>query len=343
MHLGDISTVLSQLKKDQTMAERQLKAVIQIQTKTLEVEHQMLETKHNLWLRQLEKYRQECHLLKLFTNRQIMIMAILLATATSRNKTKQQFLRKVCSSTDIDYSQEIEVKLTVQSLMHYLRSLRLNDCNLSEENISRLYMLYNIPSFQDGSEFLKKLCQFIKELFDSGKELFSNNKILNEKQQYFVALHSTRETTAKTSIDHKLDMKTCCILLNIFNNRLPSFYQILWCSTATEDDIHLFFARIRTFHHLNFVVMEMDNVHHRLREQLLNEQNKLMQQQEAHAPVYYFSHETTIYQKDLIPFPLKWEHQDSMETHNLLMKLFEKNNAKPPNIEIVCGKPGVGK
>ncbi len=338
-----MNKILTELKKGQNMAERQLETVIQIQRKTLELTYQMLENKHDLWLRQLEKYRQECHLLKLFTNRQIMIMIILLAAPTSHNKIKQQFFEKLCSSTDINYSQETEVELTVQSLMHYLRSLRLNNCNLSKENLSRLYMLYNVKSFNDGSEFLKKLCQFIQELFDDGKELFPNNKISSEKQQYFVALHSTRETADKASIDHKLDLKTCCVLLNIFNNRLPSFYQVLWCSTATEDDIRLFFSRIRTFHHLTFVVMDMDNMHHRLREQLLNEQNLLTQQQEAHAPVYYFSQETTTYQKDLIPFPLTWKYQDPMETHNLLMKLFKENSNQPPNIEIICGKPGVGK
>jgi hypothetical protein len=343
VNIGGIDKILSELKKGQNMAERQLETAIQIQTKTFELTYQMLENKHNLWLRELEKSRQDCCLLKLFTNRQIMIMIILLAAPTSHNKMKRYFLEKLYSSTDINYSQENEVELTVKGLIHYLRSLRLNNCDLSKENLSRLYILYNIESFNDGSEFLKKLSQFLQKLFDNGKELFPNNEISNENQQYFVKLNSTRETTDKVRIDHDLDIKTCCILLNIFNNRLPSFYQILWCSTATEDDIRLFFSRIRTFHHLTFVVMDIDNMHHRLREQLLNEQNFLIQQQEAHGSVYYFSQETITCQKDLITFPMEEKHQNPNKTHGLLMRLFKENNDTPPNIEIICGKPGVGK
>jgi hypothetical protein len=204
-------------------------------------------------------------------------------------------------------------------------------------------MLYKIESVDNDSVFLKKLCQFLQKLFDDGKELFPNGAISNENEQYLVTLNSTRETTNKTSTDHDLDIKTCCILLNIFNNRLPSVYQILWCSIATEDDIRLFFSRVRTFHHLTFVVMDIDNMHHRLREQLLNEQNLLTQKHETHGPIYYFSQEITAYQKDLRPFVVTRKDQEPNEAYTQLIKLFQYNNNTQPEIEIICGKAGVGK
>jgi hypothetical protein len=204
-------------------------------------------------------------------------------------------------------------------------------------------MVYKIGSVDNDSTFLEKLCRFLQELLDDGKELFQNGAVMYENQQYLVTLDSSWETANKIPIDHYLDMNTCCVLLNIFNNRLPSFYQILWCSIATEEDIRLFFSRVRTFHHLTFVVMEIDNMHHRLREQLLNEQNLLTQQQKTHAPVYYFSREITAYQKDLTPFPVTRKHQDPNATYTQLIKLIQQENSVQPDIEIICGIAGVGK
>lgn len=325
------------------MNERRLETTIQSQTETLQLKYKILENKHNSWLMELEKSRQECHLLKLFTNRQIMVMIILLTKSTSNNKIKRYVLEQICSSATMNYSEENEMKLAVHGLTHYLRSLRLNTCNISNVNLSRLCMAYKIESVDNDSMFLEKLSQFLRELLGDGKDLFQNVAVSNENQQYLVTLNPSCEATNQTAIGGDLDMNTCCILLNIFNNHLPSFYQILWCSTATEDDIQLFFSRVRTFHNLIFVVMEIDNMHHRLREQLLNEQNLLTQQEELHGSVYYFSRETTAHQKDLRPFPVPRKYQDPNSTYNQLIELIQRNKCAQPNLEIIYGKAGVGK
>ncbi len=291
---------------------------------------------------ELEKCRQEYRLLKLFTNRQVMIIIILLTTSTTQNKIKHYFLEKLFSAKDITDNDKNEKKLSAQGLIHYLQSLRLNNCDLSRTNLSRLYRLYKIDSLDNDSVFLKKLCQFLHDLFNDGKELFPINDVLNESQQYLITLNSSTETTDQTPFDHDLDINTCCILLHIFKNRLPSCYQILWCSISTEPDIRLFFSRVRTFHSLTFVVMDIDKMHHRLREQLLNEQNLLAQQQEPHGPVYYFSRELTASQKGLRPFNLPQKSPEPSKICAQLLKLFQQNNNNQPEIEIIYGKAGVG-
>lgn len=303
-----------------------------------------MKRKYEVWLETLKLSREKCHLLKLFTNRQIMILVILLTTPAQQHKIKSYFLKKLCSSIGKKYSEEEEIKLTVQYLAHLLRSLRLKNCNLSDENISRLCILYKIESIEDDSKFLKKLSEFLQELFDNSKELFSNDKISrDDKRQYVVTFDSVQDETNRNQLDHDLDMKTCCVLLNIFNDHLPSSYQILWCSSATKDDIELFFLRVRTFHKLTFVVLDIDKMHHHLREQLLSEQSSLMQSHDQHGFIYYFTQEIKPYKKSIILFYLTKEYQDPKETYNRLITLFKKDKNTQPNIQVVCGKSGVGK
>ncbi|CAF4733328.1 unnamed protein product, partial [Rotaria socialis] len=90
---------------------------------------------------------------------------------------------------------------------------------------------------------LQQLCSFIQAFIDNKEELYRHDSTENENQRYLVALPAMEETSLKLD----LDMDTCCILLNTFQSQLPSFHQILWCSTTTEEDIHLFFSRVRTF------------------------------------------------------------------------------------------------
>ena len=331
------------MKKDGSINERELETTIQAQTKKLNLDCKILESKHNAWLMILEKSRQECCILQLFTNRQIMIMAILLSKPMNDNKIKRHLLEKLFPGINSHHSDENDMKLTVQGLIHYLRSLRLNNCDLSYENLSRLCISYKIESFDGDSEFLNKVSGFLREIFNNGQELFQNEAFSNENEQYLVTLHPVSETRGNTLASHNLDMETCCVLLNIFNNRLPAFYQILWCSVASEEDIRLFFARVRTFRHLVFVVMNIDNMHYRLREQLLSEQIFLAKQQKPHGPVYYFSQEITFSQKDLRIFPLTLAHQNPKSACAILDQLFRHDNNVRPHIEIICGKVGVGK
>ncbi|CAF4382908.1 unnamed protein product, partial [Adineta steineri] len=144
------------------------------------------------------------------------------------------------------------------------------------------------------------------------------------------------------SFSNDFDLNTCCILLNIFQNQLPASYQILWCLNTTEEDIHLFFSRIRTCPSLIFVIMDIDKMHHHVRELLLNEQDLLTRRKNIHAQVFYFSHELTTARKGLREFQIPDRYKDSNQSYHHLMNLFQENHILPSQIQIIYGKAGIG-
>ncbi len=320
-----------------------MKRAVKTRTDNLELIYRALETAYDIWMTSLERYRQDSRLLNLFSNRQIMILVILLTTSTTQNQIKCHFLEKLSLSKDVIHHKEKELKLTIQCLIHYLRSLKMHDCDLSETNVSLLYETYKIEPNANAETSLKKLSQFLRELFNNGKELFQKNILINENQQYLVTPNTMKHASEKIPLEHDLDMDSCCILLNLFNDRLPSVYQILWCSIVNEDDIRLFFSRIRTFRYLIFVVMDIDKMHHRLREILLNEQDALTRQEQPHGPVYYFSRELTISRKGLRPFHITPRFRDPRQIYTQLVRLFQQNNWIQPQIQIIYGTAGIGK
>ncbi|CAF1573843.1 unnamed protein product [Rotaria sp. Silwood1] len=187
---------------------------------------------------------------------------------------------------------------------------------------------------------LQQLCHFLNAFLANNTELSRHSSTENENQQYLVALNPLEETPLR----HDLDMDTCCILLNLFQNRLPSFHQILWCSTTTEDDIHLFFSCVRTFHDLTFVIMNIDKMHHRLRELLLNEQDSLARLQQPHGVIYYVVRGSIINRKNLRSFQIHPKHRDPHQTCAQLLTLYRQNyDSVQPQFEIICGASGIGK
>lgn len=335
--------MFSDLRKDNRMDKDAIARIVKPCTDNFELIHRALETAYLMWINNLERIRQENPLLNLFSNRQIMILIILLTTSTAQNQVKCHFLEKLSSSKDIINHKDKELELTLKCLSHYLHSLKMHDCNLSERKISTLYEQYRIPPNSNVETSLRKLSEFLRELFNNGRELFRKNSINNENQQYLVTPSTMAHTTEKTPLEHDLDMETCCVLLNLFNDRLPSAYQILWCSVATEDDIRLFFNRIRTFHCLVFVVMDIDKMHHRLRELLLNEQDALTRLERSHGPVYYFSRELTTSRKGLRPLHISPRYLDRDAIYARLVRLFQEYNWIQPGIQIICGQAGIGK
>ena len=273
-----------------------------------------------------------------------MFLIILLRISRNENNSiKNRFLKQLFSFKDLNNQNDEEQKLSIHCLLHYLRSLRINQCDLSYKNLSNLYIKYQIDSDLNIDLSLKKLLQFLKDLFHNEEELFKNNPIENNKEQYLVILNPKQQIDEKITFEHDFDIDTCCILLNIFNNRLPSSYQILWCSNVTDDDIHLFFSRIRTFHSLIFVIMDIDKIHYRLREILLKEQDLLTQENNGHGTVYYFSRELTTSRKGLREFSISPKYRDPKQTYTQLMRLFQQQQQlRLPQIEIIYGTAGIG-
>jgi hypothetical protein len=89
--------------------------------------------------------------------------------------------------------------------------------------------------------------------------------------------------------------------------------------------------------------MDIDKMHHRLREFLLNEQDSLTRSQESHGIVYYFSRELTISRNGLKEFHIPEQYKNPKQTYKQLIALFQKQQFILPEIEIVYGKAGIGK
>jgi hypothetical protein len=320
-----------------------LEQIVKTRVDNLEFIYRKLNDIYNNWIQNLEKYRQEYFLLKLFSNRQIMILIILLRTSVIQNSIRNRFLKKLFSFKNLNNQNNEEYQLTIQCLKHYLLSLKIKQSDLSYDNISHAYEKYQIESGSNTDLCLKKLCLFLQDLFNNGNELMEKRIMIDENQQYLVTLDSKQRSRDIISFEHDLDMNTFCILLNIFNNRLPSSYQILWCSIATAEDIQLFFSRIRTFRYLIFVIMDIDKMHHRLRELLLNEQNLLTRGQEPHGTVYYFSRELTTSRNGLREFPIPAQYRNPNHTYKQLIALFQRQQSVLPQIQIIYGKAGIGK
>jgi hypothetical protein len=259
-----------------------------------------------------------------------------------QNSIRNRFLKKLFSFKNFNNQNDEEHQLTIQCLKHYLSSLRIKQSDLSYDNISNTYEKHRIELGLNSDLCLTKLCQFLKDLFNNGNELMEKRLIIDENQQYLVTLDSKQRSIDKNSVEYDLDINTFCILLNIFNNRLPSSYQILWCSIATTEDIQLFFSRIRTFRYLIFVIMDIDKMHHRLREFLLNEQDLLTREQEPHGIVYYFSRELTISRNGLREFHIPTQYKNPNQTYKQLIALFQKQEFVLPEIQIIYGKAGIG-
>ncbi|CAM4768543.1 unnamed protein product [Rotaria magnacalcarata] len=334
---GKISSLLSKIRDNQNITDQQLQEAIRVRTDHLQLTYRTLETNYAIWLGNLERFREENSTLKLFSNRQIMIMIILLST---ENLIKCHFLRELYSSIDINNQNANELKLTLQLLSHYLHSLRASNSSLSKDTVSQIYARYKIGKDASAEMCLQQLCSFMQAFIDTKEELTRHNSTENENQQYLVALTPMEETPLKLD----LDMDTCCILFNLFQSQLPSFHQILWCSTTTEEDIHLFFSRVQTFQDSTFVVMNIDKMHHRLRELLLNEHDSLTRLKEPHGVIYYVARGSIMNRKNLRPFQLDFNHRDPHQAYTHFLTLCQQNSSSvQPQLEIICGAAGIGK
>ncbi|CAF4593430.1 unnamed protein product, partial [Didymodactylos carnosus] len=210
-------------------------------------------------------------------------------------------------------------------------------------HVVKLYQTHRIEATSNTDVCLKKLAEFLQELFEHDGKIFQQGQMHDENEQFLVSINRHTSNSSQISFLHDFDLNTCCILFNIFQNQLPSSYQVLWCSNTTEEDIQLFFSRIRTFPSLTFVIMDIDKMHHRLRELLLNEQDLLTRQQDIHGRVFYFSSELTAGRKGLREFHIPARYKDSNQSYHHLMNLFQEHHIVPSQIQIIYGKAGIGK
>lgn len=273
-----------------------------------------------------------------------MNMIILLTNSTSNHRIKHKLFEKLYSYNEADDEDGVyALECSTHSLIYYLRSLPINECDRFETTISDLYEIHTLKHDVSVDASLKCLDRFLKEFLRSSNQTVHKNVTNSESQQYLVTLNSSYHMPDKKPLECTLDIETFCILLNLFNDRLPSASQILWCSIINEDDIHLFFSRIRTFSNMIFVILDIDKMHPRLREVVLSEQDLLTNYREPHGIVYYFSRELTTYRRGLKFFHVPSACRNPSQTHNKLNQLFKQTNRVRPDIRIICGKEGTGK
>ncbi|CAF0974019.1 unnamed protein product [Didymodactylos carnosus] len=132
--------------------------------------------------------------------------------------------------------------------------------------------------------------------------------MIEQNEQYLVTLHAKpNDKSILATFQHYLDMET-------------------W---------------FRTFTHLIFIVLDIDKMHHRVRELLLNEQDSLSRQNIQHAEVYYFSRELTC-RKGMKPYIiLRTVNADVARSQ--LNKNFYQFVSVPPKIRVIVGAAGIGK
>ncbi|CAF4227966.1 unnamed protein product, partial [Rotaria sordida] len=333
------NTIVAEFRNTQNA---RLENAAKIRIDNLEFRYTKFNDSYRNWIETLEKHRDKCCLLKLFSNRQIMILIILLRKSAYQESLRSRFLKKLFSYKNFNNEND-EENLIIKCLMHYLRSLNIKNCDLSDDRVTHLYKTHQLEFGMNTDLCLQNLSEFLNKLFYNGQPLLEERIMKDENQQFLVTLNPMKKMPEKTSYEHDMDMKTCCILLNIFNDRLPASFQILWCSNATDEDIRLFFSRIRTFRYLIFAIMDIDKMHHRLRELVLNEQDLLTREKQPHGIVYYFSRELTISRHGLREFQIPNAYRDPNQTYRQLVKLLQQESSNRSDIQIIYGTAGVGK
>ena len=198
-----------------------LKTLVEKQTERLSRTHHQLTNDYKTWLENLEEYRKLTCILQLFSNRQLMILIILLTESKHENEMRWNFLKNLHHKNDSGSNPDEEHQLTIQSLKHYLNSLRIFRCDLSTGTIERLYKKHQIRDKTKTEQSLQKLSEFLEEIVNDGRELSVERKA-NQNHQYLVTLAHKCQLSETNPFDRDLDLETFSIIFNIFDQSLPA-------------------------------------------------------------------------------------------------------------------------
>lgn len=321
----------------------QLKNAIEGCINSLLVVLRRLENDFHEWRNGLRLIREQYAVFKLYSNHQVMMIVFLLRIYSETNPVRHQFLKQFYLVKDPRQQEEEENDHAVRILHHYLHSLRILDKALNIDYVKEVYKKCRIDSTADMKTSLEKAAKFVQGVLKERAISSADSKDVVRSEQYVVRMKSVSSTDQPSlPFELNLDYQTFCVLLNLFEHRLPTMYQILWCAETNEEELQLFFARIRAFPALIFVFMDVDRMHHRLREILLKEQEALTNVQ-SHATVYYFSDEMTAKRKGLKEFHISSDYCDPEPTYRHVMALFKKQGLPALPLHIVYGHTGIGK
>ena len=167
-----------------------LENAVKARTDSLEQILKTLETVHDRWIENLKKYRDECQLLKLYSNREIMTLILMLRTSNEPNPVRKRFLTRLYTFRNSNNAEE-EENFVICTLQHYLRSLRISQVDLSIDRLRQLYQTHRIEPGTNADMCLQKLVKFIQEIFPQQQNLFGENKDQEDCQQYLVTMNSS--------------------------------------------------------------------------------------------------------------------------------------------------------
>ncbi|CAF1096428.1 unnamed protein product [Didymodactylos carnosus] len=249
-----------------------------------------------------------------------MIMLILLSSLSSNTQLKTIFLNRLYDNYFLNYHEnnddeeqqhQQQKMLTIDCMKHYLRMIETHRYQNIDNDLFYEYLEeYSIELQSNIEGSLDKLCEFLNEVTTLVNARTQNTSKLNSKrmtttatttttnsdvtdnQQYFISLDSSNKISIELlQQNNDIDIDGWCKLLNIFNKQLPLAFQILCSSTAINNDIALFFSRIRTYVNMKFVIIDIDKMDHRIGEIFSYKQDELSIQTESHAKVFYISEE----------------------------------------------------
>ena len=300
-----------------------------------------LKEDYESWLTNLKTSRNQYPLLMLFSNHEIMTLILLLQKSTDGHSIRKSFLKRLYAFKEGN-QQKQEEEYAFHTLLHYLRSLRISRVDSKMDQLKRLFAVGQIDPETEIGPSLRQLGRFTDAAFKDEQRILTSSSGTDQSQQYIVRMKSSMSHRRDVaSFELNMDRDTCCVILNLFNNRLPASHQVLWCSNATATDIELFFSRIRAFPSLTFVVLDIDRMHHRLRETLFNEQDALTKE-ESHGTVYYFSEEISAARKAFRELHIPHTYRDPESVYRLVMELFRSQRIPAPSLRVIYGEPGVG-
>ena len=316
-----------------------------------------VENRISQWRSDLVRSREDCHVLKLFTDREIGMMMALL----SEDRIRQEAIKQLCGGLDNEDDEqqwqhmallECGDDLAVQGraakpaerqactlLLSYFRSAIPMVTALSHMQ-ERILIEVCKSSGDDVLLRLTSLCESSFAPVDPKPNGGTHEQVLCTVGP--ISSHLIAEEHAEHPFSSEF-----LLLLQAFmalSERLdpPSRSQLLLSSPSTScNDLDLFFSRIRTFKERTFIVSGLERLSYNSRYHLVQLQKDLSTQQDGHARVIY----TTLSSELFRVWPRNFLHRAvNLPMHPPLKYLKEVEAAfRSRKVQYFYGAPGTGK
>ncbi|CAF1233456.1 unnamed protein product [Didymodactylos carnosus] len=171
---GDLSLIM---KKESEQQQLNITDITQVQTSltvwidNLRTQLKTLDMTLKNLVHCLQCYRKNYPILKLFTNRQIMIMLILISSTSTNTELKAIFLNQLYDNyllnnqqneDHVEQKQQQQKRLTIDCMKHYLRMIEIHKYqNIHDDLFERYLKEYSIELRGDIEHSLDKLYHYL--------------------------------------------------------------------------------------------------------------------------------------------------------------------------------------